>query len=222
VRCPHCLTSFHSHPKSYDLDSDANSYWRVAWEPCPACSRFVIFLAQYPKPTPGYGPSGPPSDVSIVYPKAVARKPFPPGVVPAKITEDYKEACLVLADSPKASAALSRRCLQNILRDHAKVKHQDLSKEIDEVLASKQLPSHLANDIDAVRNYGNFAAHPIKSTKTGEIVDVEPGEAEWNLDVLEGLFDFYFVGPAESKKKREALEKKLADAGKPSLKKPAQ
>jgi hypothetical protein len=127
----------------------------------------------------------------------------------------------VLADSPKASAALSRRCLQNILRDHAKVKHQDLSKEIDEVLASKQLPSHLANDIDAVRNYGNFAAHPIKSTKTGEIVEVEPGEAEWNLDVLEGLFDFYFVGPAESKKKREALEKKLADAGKPALKKPA-
>src|SRR4030088_3523806 len=108
---------------------------------------------------------------------------------------------MVLADSPKASAALSRRCLQTILREHARVKPQDLSKEIDEVLASKQLPTHLANDIDAVRHYGNFAAHPIKSTSSGEIFSVEPGEAEWQLDLLEGLFDFYFVGPAESKRK---------------------
>jgi hypothetical protein len=82
------------------------------------------------------------------------------------------------------------------------------------------LPQYLATDIDAVRHIGNFAAHPIKSTSSGEIVDVEPGEAEWQLDVLEGLFDFYFIGPAEPKKKRDALEKKLADAGKPPLKKP--
>lgn len=156
----------------------------------------------------------------LVYPKAVARKPLPPGIIPPDIEEDYKEACLVLADSPKASAALSRRCLQTILRTFAGVKPQDLSKEIDEVLASKQLPSYLASDVDAVRNYGNFAAHPIKSTSTGEIVGVEPGEAEWQLDVLEGLFDFYFVGPAEAKKKREALNAKLADAGKPPIKTP--
>jgi hypothetical protein len=33
------------------------------------------------------------------------------------------------------------------------------------------------------------------------------------------LFDFYFIGPAESKKKREALDKKLTEAGKPAAKK---
>ena len=37
-----------------------------------------------------------------------------------------QEACLVLPDSPKASVALSRRCLQHILREAAKVKHGDL------------------------------------------------------------------------------------------------
>jgi hypothetical protein len=47
---------------------------------------------------------------------------------------------------------------------------------------------------------------------------VELGEAEWNLDVLESLFDFYFVQPARAKAKRDALNKKLADAGKPPLK----
>ena len=50
--------------------------------------------------------------------------------------------------------------------------------------------------LDAVRNIGNFAAHPIKSLGSGEIMDVEPGEAEWSLDVLKELFGFYFVRPA--------------------------
>jgi hypothetical protein len=153
----------------------------------------------------------------MIYPKNISRRPLSPDV-PTKFADDYKEACTVLADSPKASAALSRRCLQSILREQAKVKPQDLSKEINEVLASNQLPSYLTGAIDAVRSLGNFAAHPIKSTSTGEIVDVEPGEAEWLLDVLDGLFDFYFIGPAELQRKRDALNKKLTDAGKPTLK----
>jgi hypothetical protein len=49
-------------------------------------------------------------------------------------------------------------------------------------------------------------------------VPVEPEEAEWNLDVLEQLFDLYFVLPARAKAKKEALNKKLTDAGKPPLK----
>ncbi len=65
---------------------------------------------------------------------------------------------------------------------------------------------------------GAFAAHPIKSKASGEIIDVEPGEAEWNLDVLESLFDFYFTQPALLKKKREALNTKLKEAGKPEMK----
>ena len=81
-----------------------------------------------------------------------------------------------------------------------------------------RLPSYLAEAIDAVRVTGNFAAHPIKSRSTGEIVDVEPGEADANLDVLEGLFDFYYVAPARQKARRDALNSKLGDAGKPPLK----
>ena len=98
------------------------------------------------------------------------------------------------------------------------MKKSDLSREIDEVLASGLLPPHLADAIDGIRNVGNFAAHALKSTNTGEIMDVEPGEAEWLLDTLEGLFDFYFVQPALLKEKRDALNKKLADAGKPPMK----
>ena len=76
----------------------------------------------------------------------------------------------------------------------------------------------MAEGIDAVRNIGNFAAHPIKSTSSGEIVDVEPGEAEWTLDLLEGLIDFYFIQPAILQKKKNDLNRKLSNAGKPAMK----
>jgi hypothetical protein len=145
--------------------------------------------------------------------------PTPPEVPPG-YAGDYVEACLVLADSPKASGALSRRCLQNLLREEEQTQAKDLAPQIDEVLKRNKLPSHIATSIDAVRNVGNFAAHPIKSQSTGQIVEVEPGEAEWNLDVLEALFDFYFVQPAKTKQRVDALNAKLKDAQKPLIKQP--
>ena len=98
------------------------------------------------------------------------------------------------------------------------MKPGNLADEIQQAVDSGGLPSSLVDSIDAIRNIGNFAAHPMKSQKSGEIMPVEPGEAEWNLDVLESLFDFYFVQPEVIRKKREALNKKLQDAGKPPMK----
>jgi hypothetical protein len=57
----------------------------------------------------------------------------------------------------------------------------------------------------------------VKSTTAGAIIDVEPREAEWNLDVLESLFDFFFVQPAAAAKRKANLNKKLKDAGKREL-----
>jgi hypothetical protein len=153
----------------------------------------------------------------MVHPKGIARAPLSADV-PDKYAADYREACLVFGDSPKASAALSRRCLQLLIREHVGIHKATLAQEIDAVLALKTLPSHLADAIDGVRNIGNFAAHPEKDTNTGEIVDVEDGEAEWLLDTLEGLFDFYFVAAAALQRKKDALNKKLADAGKKPMK----
>jgi hypothetical protein len=142
-------------------------------------------------------------------------------VVPPEVVDpyrqDFKEACKVLLDSAKASAALSRRCLQAILRDKAAAASKDLFDQIEEVVTSGHVPSHISEALHAVRNIGNFAAHPLKSTTTGAIVDVEPGEAEWNLDVIEMLFDFYFVQPAVAAKRKAELNKKLKDLGKPEL-----
>jgi hypothetical protein len=68
------------------------------------------------------------------------------------------------------------------------------------------IPSWLSENLDYVRVVGNFAAHPIKSTQSGSVVDVEPGEAEFLLDVLEGLFDFYFVQPKKAEAQRTAMD----------------
>jgi hypothetical protein len=135
-----------------------------------------------------------------------------------ELATDFREAAVVLSKSKKASAALARRCLQLVLREKAATKSRDLSAQIDEVLT--KLPTELAVNLDAVRQIGNFAAHPIKAQSTGEIVQVEDGEAEWLLDVLEDLFDYYYVGPARAADRRQQLNTKLAGIGKPPLKAP--
>ncbi|MBN9658611.1 MAG: DUF4145 domain-containing protein [Acidobacteria bacterium] len=153
----------------------------------------------------------------MVVPRAVAAKVVPPEV-PQPYRQDFTEAYVIVDDSPKASAALSRRCLQTILHEHVGIKKKNLEQEIDELLAKGSLPSHISDSLHMIRQVGNFAAHPMKSTNSGEIIEVEKGEAEWNLKVLEDLFDYYFVAPAKAKERKDALNKKLIEAGKPPIK----
>jgi len=212
MKCPHCREGFFEQMVGHGIGSDEEGSWAMQWVRCPSCNRFTIRLKNVL--------AGVRADrLFIVHPKTGAR-PVPPEV-PAEFADDFTEACLVLADSPKASAALSRRCLQHLLVKQ----HPDplegmytLDDQIQAVIDGKKLPSRLADAIDAVRVIGNFAAHPIKSKSTGEIVEVEPGEADWLLDTLEGLFDFYFVLTSDLQKKRDALNAKLDDAGRRRLK----
>jgi hypothetical protein len=216
MKCPHCDIGIAEDFKKYSVVSESpiiverngsqtlGVNWSLSFQRCPECRESIIYLERV---------TGGASTSFLAYPTSKSR-PVPPEVIdPYK--QDFIEACKVLPHSPKASAALSRRCLQMILRDKAASKSKDLFDQIKEV--SGKLPSHIADDLDAVRNIGNFAAHPLKSTNTGEIMPVEENEAEWNLDILELLFDFYFVQPAISAKRRTALNIKLKEAGKPEL-----
>jgi hypothetical protein len=66
-----------------------------------------------------------------------------------------------------------------------------------------------------IRNLGNFSAHPVTDQTTLQIIDVEPGEAEWCLEILEDMFDHYYVKPAQARIRKAALDAKLTAAGKP-------
>jgi hypothetical protein len=72
-----------------------------------------------------------------------------------------------------------------------------------------------------VRNFGNFSAHEITTKATTQIVEVEPGEAEWSIDVVEQLIEYYYVKLTEEEQKIADLNKKLVDAGKPPILQPS-
>jgi hypothetical protein len=98
------------------------------------------------------------------------------------------------------------------------VTDRDLAKEIQQLLDANALPKHIHETVDAIRNFGNFSAHPINDRTTLQIIDVDPQEAEWCLEILEALFDHFYVGPKKAKAKKAALDKKLTGAGKPPSK----
>lgn len=208
ARCPHCGISV-QFTKGSTEDLQVGPYWTdysLRWVDCPHCHGIVITLIHHPK--------GESSREALIYPLNSQRAPVSPEVPPA-IKADYDEAALILPLSAKGSAALSRRCLQAVLVEAGKVTKRNLSEQIDEV--APNLPAYLDKVLDQVRTIGNFSAHPLKDTNSGAIVQVEPGEAEWNLDVLDELFDFYYVKPAAIKAKTDQLNQKLTAAGKPTI-----
>ncbi len=128
----------------------------------------------------------------MLWPRATGRRPVSDSV-PEAIRSDYEEAAMVLPFSPKASAALSRRCLQAVLRDAGGSSKTKLASQIADV--KDTLPPHIWEQLDLVRETGNFAAHPEKNLSSGAIIEVEPDEAACNLDVLDLLFEHYYAQP---------------------------
>ncbi len=199
MKCFRCKEPFHPDWSHRSLDRDSEGEWCMKYVRCPHCNDLSFSLERV-------STSGDEEQV-MVYPRPRYGAPAQ-AEVRAEFADEYTEACLVLADSPKASAALSRRCLQRLLRDKAQIKPQSLAAEIDELLTSNTLPSHIAETVDAVRRIGNFAAHPIKSQHTGEIIPVEPKEAEWLLETIYELFDYYFVQPKRREERLADLDSK--------------
>lgn len=138
--------------------------------------------------------------------------------IPEIYAKDFREAKLTLPISTKASVLLSRTCLQTLLHKEFGVKKGNLANEIDEVINIGKLPSHITDQIDAIRNVGNYAAHPTENTVTGELLEPTQEEAEWLIEILDVLLDFQFVQPAKLKKRRDALNQKLSEAGKKPIK----
>jgi hypothetical protein len=226
MKCPHCSVGI-------NLETEETSVWPkndveesgmgydVSYGHCPECQELIVSLrhGKYSEKKTSeytYGVLNDLESEEIIYPRQIARKVE--AEVPERFKKDFVEACAVLPISPKASPALSRRILQDILREQFKIKHPSLANEIDDFINLKDVPSYLTQAVDAVRNVGNFAAHPTKDTNTGEVVEVEPGEAEWLLDVIEALFDFAFVQPIRLEERKQKLNQKLQAVGKPPMK----
>ena len=226
MQCLHCGIAF-SEKEAWEQflvesTKDRSWEWSCHVAECPECEALVIHIEK----THG-GESFLFSRTEefdylrrLVYPLSAPPRTVATGV-PEHLKVDYQEAYQVLPVSPKASAALSRRVLQSILADQGYL-GRDLSKQIDGVLneaqSGKALPPGIRSTVDAIRNFGNFSAHPITDVTSLQIIDVEPEEAEWCLQIVERLFIHYYVRPAEDQKMLEDLNEKLSLAGKPAAK----
>jgi hypothetical protein len=133
-------------------------------------------------------------------------KPFP-NYIPAPILHDYSEACLIRDLSPKASATLSRRCLQGIIRDFWQVKPGRLINEIEQIKEKVDIKTWEA--IDGVRSVGNIGAHMEEDINV--IVEVEPNEARLLVELIEILLNDWYIAREQKRLHLEAIIKLSSD-----------
>ena len=129
-----------------------------------------------------------------------------PSYIPKAIRQDYKEAYLILDKSPKASATLSRRCLQGMIRNFWKVKRKTLFDEIEAIKDKVEPQTWQA--IDSVREVGNIGAHMQQDVNM--IIEIHPKEAKLLINLIEILMKDWYI----NKHEREKTLKKIIELGK--------
>lgn len=198
-KCPYCDTTFpliyttyrHWHP-SFDA-SDNQSYnstyptqISLRFYLCPSCKRLSIKASSAGSETGSFNTNLLPNSFATQF----------PDYVPESIRNDYSEACAIVNLSPKASATLSRRCLQSLIRDFWGIKKNTLYQEITE------LQNHVSAEqwkvLNALRNLGNIGAHP--EADANLIIDIDPDDAVKIIKVIELLIKQWYVERHEQQK----------------------
>jgi hypothetical protein len=154
---------------------------------------------------------------------AIPRKPAPRPIdplVPDDLKQRYAKAALILGDAPEMSGVLSRRILIDLLRKYANRDEYKLDDQINKFIDDPAYPSSLKDNLHHLREIGNFGAHTKENKSTGDVVEIGVEEATWTLDVIDGLFDYFIVGPEKNRLRREAWDKKRGPQNPPAKKKP--
>ena len=202
-KCPHrsCFYYYEDHNPSDSADAanmnhalvcigqDGGDKLYVRKDVCVSCGRMGLSLTGSMADGDGWA--------DPVYPyRSIYPLPKVPSEVPEEFAQDYLEAWTILGDSPRASGALSRLCLERILVEKSGVPGvtgKNLKHDIEKVVQSNTLPRSISELLDAPRLLGNLAVHAKKSSETGVVVPVEPWEAEFCLEIIGLLFNHYFV-----------------------------
>ncbi|EOI00695.1 hypothetical protein UAY_01798 [Enterococcus moraviensis ATCC BAA-383] len=153
----------------------------VSFSKCPKCQEISIVVV-------GIGSMHGNKNFPI-RPRTSA-KPLP-DYIPESIRKDYEEACLIVDLSPKASATLSRRCLQGMIRDFWPdlPKNTSLLNEIKAI--EKEVNLETKEVLHALRQLGNIGAHPENDINL--MVDIEPDEARQLIMFIEFLTEDWYI-----------------------------
>jgi hypothetical protein len=223
-KCPFCshpqvVTNANFHRAFECIHVDRNKYGETAFKlmaiaclnsECREVTLEVEFVERITNPGGNWGP-GTVIQSYKLRPESVAKN-FPE-YIPEVLRQDYVEACRIRSLSPKASATLSRRCLQGAIRDFCKVSGPTLDSEIKELsrhVNNGQAPAGVTPEsvdaIDHVRRIGNIGAHMEKDINL--IIDIDEGEAQSLIDLIELLFEEWYEA-RESRKERLARVKEI-------------
>jgi hypothetical protein len=133
-------------------------------------------------------------------------------LVPEPFRTDYLEAARLLPISPRMSAVMSRRVLADLLEKYDGQTQFNLSDRVEKFANNPAHPSGLRGNLDHFREVANFGAHT-QTDDQAEIIDVDQGEAEWMLDLLDRLFDYFIVTPEKDRGMRASMDEKIQRAG---------
>jgi hypothetical protein len=126
-----------------------------------------------------------------------------PVALPERVIEDYREACLTLELSPKVAAALSRRCLSEMLRDFWRVQPGSLNDEFRQIKGTADPLTWEA--IESVRQSGMIGAR--MESEGAEIRDADPGEAKLLIGLIETLIQDWYVSRDERRKRLDKIRR---------------
>jgi hypothetical protein len=150
-----------------------------------------------------------------------AERPIDP-LVPEPFRTDYGEAAAILDISHRMSAVLARRILGDLLKKYAGKDDKRLTVQIDAFTEESGHPSGLTENLHHFREVGDFAAHTQEDQEqSGEseptVIDVDREEAEWTLDLVDRLFDYFIVAPAKDERIKRSVDDKTKRAGRRAL-----
>ena len=131
---------------------------------------------------------------------------------PTTHRRDFSEAVSILSRSPRMSAVLSRRVLADLLGEYAGMTQFKLDDRIDAFNKDATHPRRIRENLHHLRELGNLSAHTQKDDQAS-IVTVDSVEAEWTLDVVERLFEYFIADPAKDAAMRQQVDDKLKTAG---------
>lgn len=195
--CPYCGASVPStydtcrtRQPSFESECGKDSYnnlkpstVNISFFLCPKCKKYNIHASGIGKVTKGI-------EVPIM---PISKAKQFPDYIPKSIRSDYEEAYAIVNLSPKASATLSRRCLQGMIRDFFQIKENNLFNAINKL--EGKIPAQQWRVIDGIRRIGNIGAHMEKDINL--IVDIEPDEATKLLKLIEHLLQQWYINRYE-------------------------
>lgn len=163
------------------VDEHPGDQVNIHFYKCPQCEETTIKLVGVGASVEGLSIPVRPLSEAIQY----------PDYIPLQIRQDYEEAYAIVHLSPKASATLSRRCLQGMIRDFHEITRNSLFEEINALEEISGVTATQKNVLQSFKEIGNLGAHPEDDVNL--IIDISPENAIALLEYIEILIrQWYF------------------------------